>query len=65
MRKVTLAELDERGRIASCYVTRMRLTLLAPNIVEAILGSRQGAEVTLVSNARAVPRRVSSAGGIS
>ncbi len=45
---VTIAELAEREGIASSYMTRvLRLTLLAPDIVEAILDGRQGPEVTL------------------
>ena len=44
----TIAELAEREGIAPSYMTRvLRLTLLAPDIVEAILDGRQGAEVTL------------------
>ena len=44
----TIAELAEREGIAPSYVTRiLRLTLLAPDIVEAILDGRQGPEVTL------------------
>ncbi len=44
----TIAELAEREGIASSYMTRvLRLTLLAPDIVEAILDGRQGPEVTL------------------
>ena len=44
----TIAELAEREGIASSYLTRvMRLTLLAPDIVEAILDGKQGSEVTL------------------
>jgi len=44
----TIAELAEREGIAPSYMTRvMRLTLLAPDIVAAILDGRQGAEVTL------------------
>lgn len=44
----TVAELAEREGIASSYMTRvLRLTLLAPDIVEAILDGRQGSEVTL------------------
>jgi hypothetical protein len=44
----TIAELAERERIAPSYMTRvMRLTLLAPDIVEAILDGRTGPEVTL------------------
>ena len=44
----TIAELAEREGIAPSYLTRvLRLTLLAPDIVEAILNGRQGTEVTL------------------
>lgn len=44
----TTAELAEREGIAPSYVTRvLRLTLLAPDIVEAILDGMQGPEVTL------------------
>jgi hypothetical protein len=44
----TIAELAEREGIAPSYMTRvMRLTLLAPDIVEAILNGTQGPEVTL------------------
>lgn len=44
----TIAELAKREGIASSYMTRvLRLTLLAPDIVEAILVGRQGPEVTL------------------
>jgi hypothetical protein len=44
----TIAELAEREDIAPSYMTRvMRFTLLAPDIVEAILDGRQGPEVTL------------------
>jgi hypothetical protein len=44
----TIAELAEREGIASSYLTRvLRLTLLAPDIVEAILDGKQGADVTL------------------
>jgi len=43
-----IAELAEREGIASSYMTRvLRLTLLAPDIVEAILDGKQGPEVTL------------------
>jgi hypothetical protein len=45
---VTIAELARREGIAVSYLTRvLRLTLLAPAIVEAILDGRQGPEVTL------------------
>ena len=44
----TIAELAEREGIAPSYMTRvLRLTLLAPDIVEAILDARQRPEVTL------------------
>ncbi len=44
----TIAELAEREGIAPSYMTRvLRLTLLAPDIVEAILDGTQGPEVTL------------------
>lgn len=44
----TIAELAEREGIAPSYMTRvLRLTLLAPDIVGAILDGRQGPEVTL------------------
>lgn len=44
----TIAELAAREGIAPSYMTRvMRLTLLAPDIVEAILEGKQGPEVTL------------------
>lgn len=44
----TIAELAEGEGIASSYMTRvLRLTLLAPDIVEAILDGKQGPGVTL------------------
>ena len=44
----TIAELAEREGIAPSYMTRvMRLTLLAPEIVEAILDGKQRPKVTL------------------
>ena len=44
----TIAELAEREGIAPSYMTRvLRLTLLAPDIVEAILDGKQGPQVTL------------------
>ena len=44
----TIAELAEREGIAPSYMTRvLRLTLLAPDIVEAILEGKHGPEVTL------------------
>jgi hypothetical protein len=45
----TIAELAEREGIAPSYMTRvLRLTLLAPDIVEAILDGKQGPLLTLV-----------------
>ena len=45
---VTIAELAQREGIAVSYLTRvLRLTLLAPDIVESILDGRQGPDVTL------------------
>ena len=45
----TIAELAEREGIAPSYMTRfLRLTLLAPDIAEAILDGRQRPELTLV-----------------
>jgi hypothetical protein len=45
---VTIAELAEREGIAPSYMTRvLRLTLPAPDIVEAILDGTQGPEVRL------------------
>ena len=44
----TIAELAEREGIAPSYMTRvLRLTLLAPDVVETILDGKQGPEVTL------------------
>lgn len=44
----SIAELAAREGIAFTYMARvLRLTLLAPDIVEAILDCRQGQEVTL------------------
>ena len=44
----TVSELAEREGIAPSYMTRvLRLTLLAPDIVEAVLEGRQGGAVTL------------------
>ena len=46
----TVAELAAAERINPSYVSRvLRLTLLAPEIVEAILDGRQAAEMTLAA----------------
>ncbi len=52
----TIAELAERECIAHSYMTRvLRLTLLAPDIVEAILDGNQGPRVTLARFLERVP----------
>jgi hypothetical protein len=52
----TIAELAEREGIAPSYMTRvLRLTLLAPDIVEAILDGRQSPEVTLAKALEPLP----------
>ena len=52
----TIAELAEQEGIAPSYMTRvLRLTLLAPNIVEAILDGRQEPEVTLAQVLKPFP----------
>ena len=44
----TIAELADREGIAPSYMTRvLRLTLLAPDIINAILDGKPGPEVTL------------------
>jgi hypothetical protein len=44
----TIAELADGENIAPSYLTRvLRLTLLAPDIVEAILDGKQGLQLTL------------------
>ena len=46
----TINELADREGIAPSYMTRvLRLTLLAPEIVEAILDGRTGPELTLAA----------------
>ena len=52
----TITELAEREGIAPSYMTRvLRLTLLAPVIVEAILDGRQGPELTLARGLEPFP----------
>lgn len=52
----TIADLAEHEGIAPSYMTRvMRLTLLAPVVVEAILDGKQGVGVTLVGVLKDVP----------
>ncbi len=53
---VTIAELAECEGIAPSYMTRvLRLTLLAPDIVEAILDGRQRAGLTLETLRKPAP----------
>ena len=53
---VTIAELAKQEGIAPSYMTRVvRLTLLAPDIVEAILDGRQGPKVTLAKMFEPLP----------
>ncbi|MBL4542985.1 MAG: hypothetical protein JKP97_14480 [Rhodobacteraceae bacterium] len=52
----TVAELAEREGIAPSYTTRvLRLTLLAPDIIEAILDGKQEPEVTLALTLESFP----------
>ena len=52
----TIAELAAREGIAPSYMTRvLRLTLLAPDTVEAILDGKQGPEVTLARLLETLP----------
>ena len=52
----TIAELADHEKIVSSYLTRiLRLTLLAPEIVEGIVGGRQGVEVTLAGLTERIP----------
>jgi hypothetical protein len=53
----TIGELAEHEGIAPSYMTRvLRLTLLAPDIVEAILDGRQEPEVTLAQLLQPFPQ---------
>ena len=52
----TIEEIAAAEKINSSYVSRLlRMTLLAPDIVEAILDGRQPAEMTLAVLMRPVP----------
>jgi hypothetical protein len=53
----TIAEIAAAEKINETYVGRvLRLTLLAPNIIEAILGGRQSVEFTLPMLMQPFPR---------
>jgi hypothetical protein len=53
---VTVEEIAAAEKINTSYVSRiLRLTLLAPEIVEAILDGRQPADMTLASLMRPFP----------
>ena len=53
----TIEELAAAEKINSSYVSRiLRLTLLAPDIVETILEGRQPVEMTLAALMRPLPR---------
>lgn len=55
-RFATMAELGDHEKIATSYLTRvLRLTLLAPDVVDAILDGRQGPEVKLANLLDAFP----------
>jgi hypothetical protein len=52
----TVREIANAEKINETYVGRvLRLTLLAPDIVEAVLGGRQPAEMTWGGDARRIP----------
>jgi hypothetical protein len=52
----TVGELAEREGIAPSYLARLlRLALLAPDIVEAVLEGRQGVDVTLAKLPETLP----------
>ena len=54
----TVADLAEREGIAPSYMTRvLRLTLLSPDIVQAILDGKQGPKVTLAKVLGTLPGR--------
>jgi DNA-binding IscR family transcriptional regulator len=54
--RATIAEIAAAEKINESYVGRvLRLTLLAPDIVDAILGGRQPAEMTLAGLMRRFP----------
>jgi len=55
-RSASTSALSMREGIAPSYMTRvLRLTLLAPDIVEAILDAKQGPEVTLARVLEPIP----------
>jgi len=62
----TIGDLAAKEGIASSYMTRvMRLNLLAPKLVEAIVEGRQGPEVTLTKLLEPFPAEWGQQEGIS
>ena len=54
----TVAELARREKVTKSFMSRMlRLTLLAPDIVEAVLDGKQPEEMRLVDLLEGVPER--------
>jgi hypothetical protein len=52
----TITELAERERLTLSFVTRvLRMTLLAPDLVEAILDGKQGSHLTLATAIKSIP----------
>lgn len=52
----SITELAERERLTLSFVTRiLRLTLLAPHVVEAILDEGKGSQLTLATAMRSFP----------
>lgn len=59
----TIADLAEREWIAPSYMTRiLRLTLIAPHIIEGILDGKQGPEATLAQLLEVTPTEWSPKG---
>lgn len=55
-RALTVADLSRKTNMNPSYIARvMRLTLLAPDIIESILNGRQPAELTLLDIFRSQP----------
>jgi hypothetical protein len=62
----SMNEIAEAERIRKCYVSRiLRLALLAPDIVEAIVGSWADQQVMLEQLERLLPARQAEQQGLS